>query len=61
VDFIAQGTVIKSSSQFLPPDTPLIVDQARSLAFTVSGIEEQTVDLISTSPGSVLAGTAKEQ
>jgi len=60
VDFLATGTVIKSTPVDLAGVT-LFVDQERSIAYTVSGIEEQTVDLISTSPGSVLAGTAKEQ
>ena len=60
VDFLATGKVIKSSPVDLAEVT-LFVDQQRSIAYTVSGIEEQFVDLISTSPGSVLAGTAKEQ
>jgi hypothetical protein len=60
VDFLATGTVIKSSPVDLGEFT-LFVDQPRSIAYTISGIEEQFIDLISTSPGSVLAGTAKEQ
>lgn len=60
VDFLATGTVIKSSPVDLAGVT-LFVDQQRSIAYTVSGIEEQFIDLISASPGSILAGTAKEQ
>jgi hypothetical protein len=58
VDFLATGTVIKSTPVDLAGVT-LFVDQVRSIAYTVGGSEGEIVDLISTSPGSVLAGTAK--
>jgi hypothetical protein len=61
IDFLATGTVIKASPEVLPPEFVLFTNAERSIAYTVSGVKEQIVDLISTSPGSVLAGTAKQQ
>lgn len=60
VNFLATGTVLNSSPVNLAGLT-LFVDQERSIAYTVSGLDPQFVDLISTSPGSVIAGTAKAQ
>jgi len=58
VNFKATGTVLKSSPSGLE-GVSLFADQPRSIAYTVSGKAEQFVDLISTSAGSVLSGTAK--
>jgi len=60
IAFEATGTVIKSEPVDLP-GFPLFSAQERSIAYTISGKDGEIVDLISTSPGSVLSGTAKAQ
>jgi hypothetical protein len=60
VEFLATGTVLQSQPTGLEGQT-LFTDQHRSIAYTVSGALNGQVDLISTSPDSILAGTAHRQ
>ncbi|MEQ1531070.1 MAG: hypothetical protein ABL925_17280 [Methylococcales bacterium] len=60
--FTATATVIKTSnSAILPEGTVLFSDKPRSIAYTISGQNNDIVDLISTSPGTVASGTAHKQ
>ncbi|MDX2494757.1 MAG: hypothetical protein QNK27_07325 [Desulfuromusa sp.] len=63
VDFLATATVIKTSDPSLVPEgTVLFTDSPRSLAYTISGSGKgTTVDMISTSPGTIASGTAHKQ
>ena len=62
VDFLATATVIKTSdSSLVPEGTVLFADSPRSLAYTISGSGKDTVDMVSTSPGTIASGTAHKQ
>ncbi|MGR8930990.1 MAG: hypothetical protein ACU836_10135 [Gammaproteobacteria bacterium] len=62
IQFLATGTVIKTSNPNLVQEgTVLFVDSPRSIAYTISGSENETVDMISTSPGTVASGVAHPQ
>lgn len=62
VDFLATATVIKTSDPTLIPEGfVLFSDSPRSLAYTISGSGKDTVDMVSTSPGTIASGTAHKQ
>lgn len=62
VNFLASGTVIKTSNdQIIPVGTVLFANLPRSVAYTVSGQKSEVLDLISTSPGTIASGTARKQ
>lgn len=60
VEFLATGIVLQSNPGGLEGVT-IFTNQARSIAYTVSGALGGQVDLISTSPGSILSGKATKQ
>lgn len=62
IEFLATGTVIKTSnSSLVPEDFVLFTDSPRSIAYTISGSGKKTVDMVSTSPGTIASGTAHKQ
>jgi hypothetical protein len=62
VNFVATGTVIKSSNPALVPEGVVLFNNTdRSIAYTISGPKNDIVDVISTSPGTIASGTAHRQ
>ena len=62
IDFLSTATVIKTSNPSLIPEgTVLFTNSPRSIAYTISGLKNEIVDLISTSPGTIASGTAHKQ
>ncbi len=62
VDFLATATVIKTSnSSILPEGVVLFANNPRSIAYTISGLQNEVVDLISSFAGTVAYGTAHKQ
>ena len=62
MEFLATGTVIKTSGPNLVPEgTVFFTDSPRSIAYTISGSGKETVDMVSTSPGTIASGTAHKQ
>jgi hypothetical protein len=62
LEFLATGTVLKTSDPNLVPEgTVLFTDSPRSIAYTINGTGEESVDMVSTSPGTIASGTAHKQ
>jgi hypothetical protein len=62
VEFFSTATVIKTSNAALVPvGTVLFSNAPRSISYAISGQQSQTVDLVSTSPGTIASGTATRQ
>lgn len=61
-EFVATATVLKTSNPALVPvGTVLFTNSPRSIAYTVSGLKHEIIDLVSTSPGTIASGTAHKQ
>ena len=62
LDFLATATVIKTSnSSILPEGVVLFANTPRSIAYTISGLNNEVVDLIGSFPGTIASGTAHKQ
>ena len=62
VNFVATGTVVKSSNSALVPEGVVLFNNTqRSIAYTISGPKNDIVDVISTSQGTIASGTAHRQ
>ena len=62
VEFLSTATVIKTSNSGLVPEgTVLFTAAPRSIAYTISGQKNETVDLISTSVDTIASGVAHKQ
>jgi hypothetical protein len=62
VSFSSTGTVLKTSNpDLVAVGAVLFTDLSRSSAYTISGQNNEIVDVISTSPGTVASGTAHKQ
>ncbi len=62
VEFVATATVIKTTNASIVPEgTVLFTNSPRSIAYTISGRKNETIDLISTSPGTIASGVAHKQ
>ena len=62
ISYYSTLTVIETSNQILVPEGTVLLNNApRSNAYTISGPDNNTVDLISTSPGTIASGTAHKQ
>ena len=62
LEFFTTATVIKTSnSSILPEGVVLFANTPRTIAYTISGLKNEVVDLISSFPGTVASGTAHKQ
>jgi hypothetical protein len=62
VGFLATGTVIQTSNPAVMPEgTVLYVDLPRSLSYTISGNDNQNINLVFTSMGMMASGTGHRQ
>ena len=59
VTYTATVTIITTSdSNLVPEGTVIEVNTSRSSVYTISGPNQETVEIISTSPGTIATGTA---
>ena len=62
LDFLGTATIIKTSNPALMPvGRILFANLPRSVEYTVSGLKNEILDLISTSPGTIASGTAHKR